>query len=76
MEVAPPVIAEHNGLAIDQRLVCGQAPDRLGDRREAIGEVRAAAAPNLDALAELTGQDPEAVRLPSCRLITLILLHI
>ena len=38
-----------------------QAASRFGDRRESIGEVRAAAAPDLHALALLAGEDPEAV---------------
>jgi hypothetical protein len=37
LEVAAPVIPQHDRLAVDQRLVAGEAANRLGDRRESIG---------------------------------------
>jgi hypothetical protein len=63
VEVAPPVVPEHDRLAVDQRPVDIEAANRLGDRREPIRKVRAAAAPDHRALAELAGEDAEAVML-------------
>jgi hypothetical protein len=40
-----------------------QATNRLGDRREPIGEVRAAPTPDLRALVQLADKDAEAVML-------------
>jgi hypothetical protein len=63
MEVAPSVVHEHDRLAVDQRPTHRQTANRLGDRREPIGEVRAATAPHLGALTELADEDAEAVML-------------
>ena len=60
-EVAPSVVPQHDRFAVDHRLVRGEAANRLGDRREAIGEVRAAAAPDLGALAVFAREDAETV---------------
>jgi hypothetical protein len=56
---AAPVLPQDHRLAVDQRLVCREAARRLGDRREAIGEVRAASAPDPLALALLAGEERE-----------------
>ena len=63
MEVAPSVVHERDRLAVDQRPTHRQTANRLGDRREPIGEVRAAAAPDLRALAQLADEDAEAIML-------------
>jgi hypothetical protein len=63
MEVAPSVVHERDRLAVDQRPTHRQTANRLGDRREPIGEVRAAAAPDLRALAQLADEDSEAIML-------------
>jgi hypothetical protein len=60
-EVAASVIAQHHRLAVDERPVHIETANHLGDRRESSGEVRAAAAPDVSALAQLAGKDPEAV---------------
>jgi len=48
-------------IAVDRRLVCGLAANRLGDPCEPIREVRAASAPDVDALVLLECEDAEAV---------------
>jgi hypothetical protein len=63
VEVAPSVVREHDRLAVDQRPIHIETANRLGDRRKPVGEVRAAAAPDLDALALLAGEDAETVML-------------
>jgi hypothetical protein len=50
-------------LAVDQRLVRREAANRVGDACEATREVGGAAAPDLDPLALLQGEDAEAVML-------------
>ena len=52
---------EHNGLAVDQGIVDGQRVHRLRDPWKPVVEKGAAAAPHLDALRLLSGEDPEAV---------------
>jgi hypothetical protein len=59
-EVAPPVAREHDRLVVDEGPVHRLAANRLGDGRKSIGEVRPAAAPDLDAFALLQGGDAEA----------------
>ena len=49
-------------------LVCRQAADRFGDRREPVGEVRSASAPDWDAGTLLAGEDPETVVLDLAQL--------
>jgi hypothetical protein len=61
MEVATTVVLKDDRLAVDQRLVCREAANRLRDPRKAIREVGAAAAPDLDALALFAGEDAKAV---------------
>ena len=57
MEVAPPIVLERHRLAVDEGAVAGEAANRRGDSRESVGEVRAATALDLDALALLPGED-------------------
>jgi hypothetical protein len=61
VEVAAPVVLEDDRLAADQHLVRIEAVNRLRDPGKAIREIGAAAAPDLDALAQLPGKDAEAV---------------
>ena len=61
LKIAPPVIPEHDRLAVDQRPVDIEAANRLGDRREPMRKVRASAAPDHRTLALLAGKDAEAV---------------
>ena len=58
-----PVIHDHDRFAVDQRPVRLEAANRVGDRREPIGEIRAAATPDLRALAQFADKDSEAVML-------------
>src|ERR1700733_11227963 len=51
----------HPPFAIDQGVVAGRCAPRLGDPWKPVVEQGAAAAPHLDALALLAGEDPEAV---------------
>src|SRR5208337_1543238 len=60
-EVAQPIGAEHDRLAVEQGVLHGQAPHRLGDPRQPVGETRAVTAPQRDSLALLPGDDPIAV---------------
>jgi hypothetical protein len=61
VEVAASVVNEHDRLAVDHRLVSREAANRLRDPRKTVREVRAAAAPDLHALALFAGEDAEAV---------------
>lgn len=63
VEVAAAVVLKYDRLTVDHRLVHRQAANRIGDSGESIREVGAAAAPDLDALALLPGEDAEAVML-------------
>ena len=54
---------EHNGLAVDQGIVNGQGADGLRDPWKPVVEQGAASAPYVNALALLSGEDPEAVML-------------
>src|SRR5208337_4930314 len=56
-----PIGAEHDRLAVEQGVLHGQAPHRLGDPRQPVGETRAVTAPQRDSLALLPGDDPIAV---------------
>jgi hypothetical protein len=62
-EVAPSVVHEHDGLAVDERPLHRQTANLLGDRREPIREVRATAAPDLRALAQLADKNPKTIML-------------
>src|SRR5580704_15841687 len=54
---------ERYGLAVDQGVVDGQGANGLRDSWKPVVEQGAAATPHLDALAMLSGEDPEAVML-------------
>ena len=58
-EVAASVLAQHDRLAVGERAVAGEAANRLSEPCETIGEVGAAAAPDLDALALFAGEERE-----------------
>ena len=60
-EVAPSVVPQHDRLAVDQRHIAGEGANRLGDCWEPIGEVRAAAAPDVHQLKLLENKDAETV---------------
>jgi hypothetical protein len=60
-EVGMAVRAQPHRLAVDQGVGDGQGAHRLCDARKPGVEQGAAATPQLDALAMLSGEDPEAV---------------
>jgi hypothetical protein len=62
-----PGLPQHDYLAVDQGFVRRFASNRLRDRREARGEVDAATAPDLLALALLMGEDAEPLMLDFVR---------
>ena len=62
-KVGMSVRAERHRLAVDQGIVDGQGAHRLRDPWKPVVEQGAAATPHLDALALLSGEDPEAVML-------------
>ena len=60
-EIGVAVREEHNGLAVDHGLFDGQGGHRLRDPGKPVVEQGAAATPDVDALALLSSEDPEAV---------------
>jgi hypothetical protein len=53
--------AKHHRLAVDQRVIDGQGPDRLGDSRQLVNEVDCVAGPQGDAIGVLASDQPVAV---------------